>query len=512
VNTEPNWDATRKFTCGSFKTNGLLEVLLKSQDLRCSWRYVVVVPLWLVASCQKDVHAPFEGSVSRSQYFEYHDRVQESLCPSLLSLLDQHAVRTADLAGLSLVPSSSPVRYYKFRDTADYKSSQGVPPESGGCAFPDALYSPWYFDAHEQTHVYVERAWNGPSLSLLDEGLAVALSCSPRPTGQDLINDWRDDLDPKPNSIANYTETGQFVAYLVGHYGWDKLGLLYRRVTRGTSAVDFEREFALTYPVSVDQAWSAAQQLPWACFTDWVCRSAPMNPGDDLTQDCDGEIHRNITVSDQVGAVISIRGPDVMLWKDCGAQSGPIYALGSNGTFEGTSWTQHWISLDPGTYTLTLMAPLNPGGGTPSQVQILLQSYISQPLLGNTCDTAGVVQLSPQDTSQIDLRSAYPINGWIRLAGGGGQSFSVSSSKLSVDELLGANGVPIKPQGQLMLCGGCDSSAPCVPLLPNNGSVLVPVVEGSVLYLEGVGAYGDESIGSPSPNISFQPPSTAATP
>jgi len=45
---------------------------------------------------------PFVGDVSHSQFWEYHDRVSETLCPTLLSLLDQHTGHRGGAARCSL--------------------------------------------------------------------------------------------------------------------------------------------------------------------------------------------------------------------------------------------------------------------------------------------------------------------------------------------------------------------------------------------------------------------------
>ena len=54
--------------------------------------------MWLVvslASCNE----PFVGDVSHSQFFEYHDQVQETLCPTLLAKLDRYDVLVLDDLG-----------------------------------------------------------------------------------------------------------------------------------------------------------------------------------------------------------------------------------------------------------------------------------------------------------------------------------------------------------------------------------------------------------------------------
>jgi hypothetical protein len=47
-------------------------------------------------------------------------------------------------------------------------------------------------------------------------------------------------------------------------YGWQSVRELNERARPGISATDFEREFARVYPISMDDAWSAALDTPGA--------------------------------------------------------------------------------------------------------------------------------------------------------------------------------------------------------------------------------------------------------
>src|SRR5690242_19344003 len=55
-----------------------------------SRRAIAFVALLAAPACGGGSSALFVGTVSRSQFFEYHDEVDEPLCPTLLSMLDQH--------------------------------------------------------------------------------------------------------------------------------------------------------------------------------------------------------------------------------------------------------------------------------------------------------------------------------------------------------------------------------------------------------------------------------------
>ncbi len=143
-----------------------------------STRWAIGAVVVLAVACGEP-GPPFTGTVSRSQHFEYHDQVDEPLCPTLLSLLDQHADQIGGKVGLSLAPDDPPFRYYKFRDVDAIRASGRCPANVDACAGEDNVFSVQYFDGHEQVHDYVYRAWGRRSVGLLDEGEAVALTCDP---------------------------------------------------------------------------------------------------------------------------------------------------------------------------------------------------------------------------------------------------------------------------------------------------------------------------------------------
>jgi len=164
--------------------------------------HVLVVVSLATVACHEEAPAPFVGDVSRSQYFEYHDQVNESLCPDLLSLLDKHAEMIGGLVGLSLNPDAPPFRYYRYESLEGYIEDF---PGSGGLCIGDSVYSFNYFEPHELVHAYVYRAWGDwPSNGLLREGIAVALSCDPMDSLALASYDWRDLLHVHADSDAGY--------------------------------------------------------------------------------------------------------------------------------------------------------------------------------------------------------------------------------------------------------------------------------------------------------------------
>jgi hypothetical protein len=388
----------------------------------------------------------------------------------LLSMLDQNAVQIGGKIGLRPDPAN-PTLYFKFRDYKDFAASSGCP-ESGGCSSPDAVYSPDYFSAHELAHTYTFRAWGGHPTGLVIEGEAVALSCDPDyrvPVGyrpRDVLGnpDWRDLIDLFGNSDAGYSAAGYWISYLTAQYGWDTLRQLHARVPFGISAEDFEREFAHVYPISMDEAWSAALAAPNAlpCEDDWRCMATPLAVGERVPGGCDGDMHRSITVTDQPGVVLALGGGySQLLLRDCANPASQVYQMFGGPTDRAT----HFAALPAGTYTLF---------GAPADVEL------SGPLPSNfntaPCAAGGGVPLDPAQASTIDLLpgTAY---GWIPLSGGG-QSFLVS-----LDGFIW-KGWPSPADGPA-ICDSCDESATCVPV-SNAQQTQVTIGDGAVLRLMGV--------------------------
>jgi len=426
---------------------------------------------WIVAivvACNPD---PFAGNVSQSQFFEYHDQVREPLCPTLLSALDRHAQMIGGKIGLQLDGSRPRFRYYKFRDQMAFAGS-GCPEEWGACAREDAVYSTTFFNAHEQTHDYVFRAWGGHSNGLLDEGEAVALACSPfyaLGPGQKPIDvvgplDWRDLLNLYGDSREGYGAAGFFITYLAEHYGWPSVRALHRKVPDGASAFYFAAAFAQSFPLSIDEAWSATLGTVGAppCEKDWQCIATPIAIGESSTPDCDGLMHRSVDVSTVGGIVLSMTGVDSQLVLLSCSDSAPTPY-----TLEGGSLGKpatHWASLPMGTYTMV--------SGTPSSVT--LKSEFQGSLVDKACAGA-TVALDPNGTTYVDFLRPR-LDGSMRLAGGG-RTYEVYPYNLVIAPFPG------DPRA-LSICDDC-TLASCVPVQPA-GPTRVRVGDQSVVHFEGV--------------------------
>jgi hypothetical protein len=433
----------------------------------------VLFVLVLVASSCDSESAPFDGDVSHSQFWEYHDRVGEPLCPTLLSLLDQHAQEIGGTIGLTLDSRESPFRYYKFRDSTDFNDAQVCTKYSGACATGNDVYSPRFFHAHEQAHDYVYRAWGGWSAQLLDEGVAVALSCDPiwfinqRQKPADLLGglDWRNLLALNVEDRAGYIAAGYFVTSLVQRYGWPNFAELHRRVPRGVNAADFMRLFNDIYPQAMDQSWAEALSSgAQPCLKERLCDAVPMAVGEDASVACDGQMHRSVTVTDQGGVEISIHGGngEITLVQGCGEAAPPWLELTSAGVP-----TTHWVSLRPGTYTLlNLISPGMPDG-------VAFKGYLPSNFLAAECEDAGAIPLDPEGDTHINLLLG-PLNGWIGLAGGGGNRYMAYAFGITTNAAT---------DSVFEICDGCGATSNCVIRHSSDSPISIGLGEHAVVHL-----------------------------
>jgi hypothetical protein len=452
-------------TTFALRTHRTLPAAEGLRSPRSGLRIVGVVLLFPMMAVCKDHGKPgwqFEGHVSRSRFWEYHDRSDEPPCPTLLDLLDEHAQTVGGKIGLT-VEESRPLHYYRFKDQADLASgcSGGVP----ACASGDAVLAQKPFDAHEQVHTYVFRAWAKQSVGLLEEGEAVALSCNPSypmyvgrsPRDALGAGDWRQFLYLDGNSSLGYAAAGYWVTYLAQRYGWHKVGELHRRVLPGLSADDFAIEFARVFPTSMEQAWAEALSgnCP-PCDYGWSCLATVMSPGDVVQPACDGELHRSIEISAQAGVVLTHRAP--ILLQNCAATASPVYELLPGKAASTTSWA----SLPPGTYRIL-------GEYTPPS-DVTFVAYMPSPFVAADCEQAGRVPLKPDQATFVDLLPGT-IDGCLRLDGAG-QAYQMYL--LFMD---------LPATGSAVVCESSDPTASCTPI-PARGSTTLTVGAGAALHLQ----------------------------
>lgn len=137
---------------------------------------------------------------------------------------------------------------------------------------------------------------------------------------------------------------------------------------------------------------------------------------------------------------------------NCASVNSQWYELPSGFDVHGESpGATHWASLPQGTYAI-LSGLVIPTG------DVTLESFLSTPLLGSTCEAAGVVSLDPSAQTYIDL-GAGVVDGWIHLSGGG-RRYVVLGSYLSWSDGSSRAGAPL-------LCDDCSATAACVALAHN---------------------------------------------
>ncbi|HEY5282861.1 MAG TPA: hypothetical protein VIM14_08740, partial [Polyangia bacterium] len=268
-----------------------------------------------------------------------------------------------------------------------------------------------------------------------------------------------------------------FVTYLVQQYGMPRFKELFLAVPDEADNADFEAEFARFYPLSMDQAWRNALNLgafgswPIGCLGDWDCftTGSPLGVGEEVTVDCGTGIHRTMTVGEGQGGVVLLKGGgSLVAWKRCWEDPSPYLVLQ-----EGIDPSAvHYVVMDPGAYTLTF-------GGTTADLQ--LRGYLQAPLVGDTCETAGEVELDGQLPTQINFPAIGGLSGWIRLTSDIGRSYDFQIPA------LGTNDDPSFPEAArsaLALCDSCDPSASCVAIHSGQPDLNLFIIPGSVLHFQ----------------------------
>jgi hypothetical protein len=400
---------------------GVAEVLLRKLPASFCATFV----LFGCLSCESGRKPPFEGLVMRSEHFEHHAEAPEITCQTVMPLLESNLSLFEKVTGLHLTPPA--FRYYQF---AHYSGLQryGCP---SNCAIDDVVYASASFDAHELIHAYLFRAFGMTSVGLLSEGLASAFACD---SAQMVIRiaDWRnlvhlaetfEDLD-LPDITERYAAAASFVSYLFYNFGWERLAMFYRSLRRGDDATAVGRAALSAFSVDMDTLWmdSLSSGNRHVCINDWTCSSSPLVLNEPVRQECDGEIHRSIEVSEPSTVGFYATEP-VMLWDDCLAEPGPIFVLGQT-----LDPSIIWISLAAGKYNLTRISgnvsvfdPLS----YPQDFSLRLVAQRPADFLASSCEGATTIPLDAQTKTNVRFPSTVSLSGWLRVGGPAESAFSV---------------------------------------------------------------------------------------
>ncbi|RYZ03333.1 MAG: hypothetical protein EOO73_28130 [Myxococcales bacterium] len=212
----------------------------------------------------------------------YHARAGDEVCSAVTDTVLQHALHVGTPFGLG-PEAGSAIDYYKYRDSADLDASGVCPKRAAACSNGRSAWSPAALDRHELTHVYFSSL--PPSLRLLEEGIAEALSCGVPAVGAP--NPWvsLDTALAIPYDAlehSSYALAGHFVGFLVNGYGAERFVELYRAVSRDATAQELARQFQRTYGLELEDVWqAAAMSAPeLGCLRWWECLGPPLEPGD----------------------------------------------------------------------------------------------------------------------------------------------------------------------------------------------------------------------------------------
>lgn len=379
----------------------------------------------LVAACDRDLP---ERRWS-SEHVNYFSReTDDSVCPDILMLLEEHGQTIADALGIE----RQVISYYKFDGLSDFDDNAQCRDGAGGCAPGAAVETAVSFHKHELVHAYLAHLGSPPWL--LVEGAAVALACQryPRPT-----ETWQQALATEHGSPRLYGAGGWLVGHLLRSFPPASFVQLYRTVPRGAGATQLAAAFQSIYGVSLDEVWAAAVTAPQApMWCAWEC-SRPVFAMDGqphvLAPACGSGVH-DLTFELPAAGVTrwQIEGGGRFDVASCDGHQQPAVVTGS--------------SLGRG----VLVAPLEAGRwfvhavvdetGAPPQ---LAGSAGAALPFATTCAAAPDL---PDDLASLsNLTLFYPGAGtdrFTRLAAGAGRRGS----------LLAASQAP----GTIQLCDGCD--------------------------------------------------------
>src|SRR5262245_18137328 len=203
--------------------------------------------LLLACGSDPEAHSGFEFGASEvwsSEHFRYHVRPGDTgACREVLETLEARAAQLSAYLGAD--PASwAPVDYFKFQNLEALTAS-GVcrTKDARACYQQKKIYSEQTSDEHELAHAIAAPFGDPP---LLTEGLAVALSCSPRPRFGSRFPSWQDAYE-----YGDYQHAGAFVSELVDRFGIESFVRLYRSISPNASADDFASAFRSEYGVEV---------------------------------------------------------------------------------------------------------------------------------------------------------------------------------------------------------------------------------------------------------------------
>ncbi|WP_437923306.1 hypothetical protein WMF37_30280 [Sorangium sp. So ce291] len=261
-----------------------------NRDLLCG----VAAMLVALPGCDSNA-VDWEGGVtSSSAHFRYHAREgDEHACSDVHAALERHLQRMTSELEIEW-PDDAVIDYYKFLDQSDFNEHSRCSQGGGGCYHRGEVRTRRAFEPHELIHAYVGPHW-GQSAPMLNEGLAVALSCSPWGYAQ-RTRSWQEVFDGVSElSDFDYVLAGALVTHLLDeHGGVSKFRELYQSLSPSTPSLYFPQKFKAVYGVELETVWSTLlgrQQIP-ICRPVWACAADELAASDEVGPTCAGSGER----------------------------------------------------------------------------------------------------------------------------------------------------------------------------------------------------------------------------
>lgn len=352
-------------------------------------------PLLLLATVLGACSPALPDQVVKGRWVRYHYWADQGApCPEAVEqidrLVDQLAIRFERPP-----PADFRIDYYRVRNLGEVRAH--CRPSVTACAPGNTVFSTAWTHDHEITHAFLSRLGRPPDL--FAEGIAVAMGCGPARWVGDELEPV--DLEPLVDNSTwlkgvgwevNYPVAGSFTRWLIVGHGMSAFLRFYESTPYEASRSQVEAHFRDAFGVELSDAltqWrdgSPSRDGEYCMPLDDKCDAQPDVVADGSTSAQTVSCVDRVSVL-EVGAapVTQLRftaerkGRSVNI-RPCDATGSPPYKLvfaefnlGLSTAIEGR-WTELWVTLKPGRYSLTVERtwdglseePVAPPGGSAS--------------------------------------------------------------------------------------------------------------------------------------------------
>jgi hypothetical protein len=399
--------------------------------------WLVFATALVCSACSDSVDLP-EDRVWVAEQVRYHTRADDEVCSGVADTVLRHAQRIAEGFGTPL-EASSVIDYYKYRDAADIEGSGVCPSRARACSSGRSAWSSAAVDRHELTHVYFSSL--APSLHLLEEGAAEALSCGLPAVGPPSLWPSIDEALGTPyeeQTESLYAQAGHFVGFLINTYGAERF-LEFRRAVAPDTAPDMVAQtFEATYGTELAGVWQAAAIAApeLGCVRWWECSGPPLSLGDwqPLENDCDhADTFRTFDVTQRSAYLFqTLSGASAQLLSCDPKRPVPRGALAVDSVAD-------FYTLEPGRYFMGAAQP-----GWPARLDEVTAD-------GAECTAPATLNvLAANLTAGVTIHADEKSTNWVTLAG--------------LDVVLGPLEAIFPAGVRLSACQGCAVDSHCVDL------------------------------------------------